>query len=88
MPSVIQSGGSRAGAYKYGVISAVADTLLTILVNDDYAFEDTSITDNYYTKIPHGDRSSALLQFHTYILKYDRRRRIEYWQIPDGRQAD
>ena len=43
----------QGGAYKYGVISAVADTLLTIIVNTDYTVATpTAITDNYYTHSP------------------------------------
>ena len=34
---------------KYGVIVAVADTLLTIAVNTDYTVANAAITDNYYS---------------------------------------
>ena len=40
----------QGGAYKYGVLVAVADTLLTIAVNTDYTVATpTAITDNYYS---------------------------------------
>ena len=39
----------QGGAYKYGVIVTVADTLLTIAVNTDYTVADSAITDNYYS---------------------------------------
>jgi len=42
----------QGGAYKYGVISAVADTLLTIITNTDYTVANSAITDNYYTHSP------------------------------------
>ena len=35
---------------KYGVISTVADTLLTIIVNDDYVVTNAAISANYYSK--------------------------------------
>jgi len=40
----------QGGAYKYGVLTTVADTLLTIAVNTDYTVATpTAITDNYYS---------------------------------------
>lgn len=36
---------------KYGVIVAVADTVLTIAVNTDYVVANAAITDNYYSRI-------------------------------------
>ena len=40
----------QGAGYKYGVITAVADTLLTILVNTDFTVATpTAITDNYYS---------------------------------------
>lgn len=40
----------QGGAYKYGVIITVADTLLTIAINTDYTVATpTAITDNYYS---------------------------------------
>jgi len=42
----------QGGGYKYGTLSAVADTLLTIIVNTDYVVTNAAITDNYYTHSP------------------------------------
>jgi len=42
----------QGGAYKYGTLSAVADTLLTIIVNTDYVVDNAAITDNYYSHQP------------------------------------
>lgn len=39
----------QGAGYKYGVLTAVADTLLTILVNTDYTVANAAITDNYYS---------------------------------------
>ena len=39
----------QGGAFKYGVIAAVADALLTIIINSDYTVANAAITDNYYT---------------------------------------
>lgn len=40
----------QGAGYKYGVLKAVADTLLTILVNTDFTVATpTAITDNYYS---------------------------------------
>lgn len=39
----------QGGAYKYGVIVTVADTLLTIAVNTDYTVANSAITDIYFS---------------------------------------
>jgi hypothetical protein len=42
----------QGGGYKYGNISAVADTTLTIFTNTDYTVANSAITDMYYATTP------------------------------------
>jgi hypothetical protein len=42
----------QGAGYKYGNLAAVADTLLTIIVNSDYVVANSAITDMYYSPIP------------------------------------
>jgi len=39
----------QGAGYKYYVLTAVADTTLTVLINTDYTVANAAITDNYYS---------------------------------------